>query len=188
MANCAWAQGSPLLQHYHDQIWGKPEYSEPLLFKWLCLETYQAGLSWQTVLKKQAAFEANFYDFELVKVAAMTPADIERLLQDPNIIRNRLKLTATINNAGAILRLDAGGEYQSFATYLWHFVDGQPLINQPRQDADVPSTSPLAREIAKDMKQRGFKFVGPTVIYSWLQAVGVVDDHLVGCSAKTPVI
>ncbi|WP_461218169.1 DNA-3-methyladenine glycosylase I [Lapidilactobacillus salsurivasis] len=185
MANCSWAQGSPALQQYHDQIWGRPEHSERLLFEWLCLETYQAGLSWQTVLNKQAAFEAAFADFELTKVAAMTDNDLERLLQDPTIIRNRLKLSATINNAQAILKLDASGEYDSLATYLWHFVDGRPIINRPRQDADVPSTSPLAKTIAKDMKQRGFKFVGPTVIYSWLQAVGVVDDHLVGCRAKT---
>ncbi|WP_261807111.1 DNA-3-methyladenine glycosylase I [Lapidilactobacillus luobeiensis] len=184
MAECSWAHQSPELQVYHDHIWGKPVTDEQQLFKRLCLETYQAGLSWQTVLNKQAAFAEDFHDFELVKVAAMTTKELEQILQDPRIIRNRLKIAATVNNAQAVLRLDSEGEFSSLSTYLWHFVDGQPLIAYPMTEQEVPSTSPLAQQIARDLKRRGFKFVGPTIVYSWLQAVGIVNDHLVGCPAK----
>lgn len=181
MTDCPWGSATPELQIYHDQEWGKPQYDPQKLFELLCLETYQAGLSWQTVLKKRAAFREDFLQFDPQSVAKMTDADIERLMQDPRIIRNRLKLTDTVINARALIELEAT---EGFETYLWSFVEGQPIVNQPLTASEVPAQSALSQRISKDLKKRGFKFVGPTIIYSFLQGAGLINDHLVGCSAK----
>ncbi|AYM02433.1 DNA-3-methyladenine glycosylase I [Levilactobacillus yiduensis] len=175
---CEWATGSPVMERYHDEEWCRPQHDLQKLFEMLCLETYQAGLSWQTVLNKRAAFRQDFYDYDIAKVAAMTPADIDRLLTDPEIIRNRRKLEATVNNAQVILNWPAGSD---FATWLWAFVGGQPIRHAVQSDAQVPATTDLAQHISREMKKRGFKFVGPTTVYSFLQGAGLVNDHVIGC-------
>ncbi|WP_125768985.1 DNA-3-methyladenine glycosylase I [Lapidilactobacillus wuchangensis] len=185
MAICSWALSSATMKRYHDQEWGQPEHDSQKLFELLSLETYQAGLSWQTVLNKRAAFRQDFHHFDIKTVAAMTTTDIERLMQDPAIIRNRRKLEATVANAQAVLALPATTEFQHFSEYLWHFVNGVPQINYPQTVAEVPTQSPLSVLVARDLKKKGFKFVGPTTIYSFLQAMGMIDDHLRDCPAKT---
>lgn len=181
MAECTWAKSSPAMQKYHDTEWGKPEYDDQKLFGLLCLETFQAGLSWQTVLNKRAAFNRDFNNFDPHQVAQMTATDVERLMQDPEIIRNRRKITAAITNAQEFLKIEATG---GFATYLWSFVDDQQIINHPKSDAEVPATSELSEQISKDLKKKGFKFVGPTIIYSFLQGAGIINDHVEGCPFK----
>jgi len=175
---CPWATSSPEMQRYHDTEWGHPEHDERALFELLCLETYQAGLSWQTVLNKRAAFRRDFADFDVARVAAMTPADLQHLLQDPAIIRNRLKLAATITNAQVIQQWPAG---TSFGTWLWDFVGGQPIRHQFQTGDQIPATTDLAQHVSREMKKRGFKFVGPTIIYSFMQAAGLINDHLLTC-------
>ncbi|MCH4056998.1 DNA-3-methyladenine glycosylase I [Lapidilactobacillus gannanensis] len=187
MGICPWALTSPEMKTYHDQEWGHPEHDSQKLFELLSLETYQAGLSWQTVLNKRAAFRRDFADFSLAKVAAMTTTDIEQLLTDTTIIRNRQKLMATVNNAQVILALPTKTEFSDFNQYLWHYVDGKPQINYPQTSQEVPAQSRLSQQISADLKKLGFKFVGPTICYSFLQAVGMIDDHLVGCPAKSQV-
>lgn len=178
MKRCTWAESSDEMRAYHDHEWGRPQRDSQKLFALLCLETYQAGLSWQTVLNKRAAFEEDFGGFQIAPVAAMTPADVERLMQDPRIIRNRLKLNATVNNARVIRDWPVG---PSFADWLWDFV-GQRPVRQAWQSADqVPATNELAKRIAKALKARGFKFVGPTTVYAFLQAAGLINDHLADC-------
>lgn len=178
MKRCTWAESSDLMRAYHDQEWGHPQHDPQKLFELLCLETYQAGLSWQTVLNKRAAFEADFHHYDIEQVAAMTTDDLARLMTDERIIRNRLKLTATINNARVIRDWPAGS---SFATWLWDFVDNQPIRQAWQRMDQMPATNDLAKRVSKEMKKRGFKFVGPTTIYSYLQAAGLINDHLVDC-------
>lgn len=179
MQRCPWADSSANMQAYHDYEWGRPHHDQRELFELLCLETYQAGLSWQTVLNKRAAFEEDFQHFEVARVAAMTPVDVDRLMTDERIIRNRLKLNATVHNA-RVIRDWAGA--QSFTEWLWAFVDGQP-VRQPWTSAQqMPATNDLAKRVTKAMKQRGFKFVGPTTVYSYLQAAGLINDHLISCA------
>ncbi|AYG39122.1 DNA-3-methyladenine glycosylase I [Lactiplantibacillus pentosus] len=178
MERCAWANSSSVMQAYHDNEWGRPQHDPQRLFELLCLETYQAGLSWQTVLNKRAAFNEDFANYDIATVAKMTTADVERLLQDARIIRHRQKLMATLNNARVIANWPAGSD---FATWLWSFVDGQPIRQAWASINDVPATNDLTRQISKQMKQRGFKFVGPTTIYSYLQAVGIINDHVRDC-------
>jgi len=175
---CDWATSSPAMERYHDEEWCRPEHDEQRLFELLCLETYQAGLSWQTVLNKRAAFQRDFYSFELKRVAAMTPADVERLLQDSEIIRNRRKIEATINNAQVILNWPTTGH---FSTWLWAFVGGQPIRHAIASTDQIPATTDQAQHISREMKKLGFKFVGPTTMYSFLQAAGLVNDHLLSC-------
>ncbi|MFD1484597.1 DNA-3-methyladenine glycosylase I [Lacticaseibacillus baoqingensis] len=174
----AWAAQDPLLQAYHDHEWGVPVHDDRALFELLSLEGFQAGLSWLIVLQKRAAIKQAFYDFELTAVAQMPPAKIDALAQDPQLIRNRLKLQAVVVNAQAIQRVQQA--WGSFDAYLWHWVDGKPLVNRPQSQAEIPTQTPLSQTIAKDMKKRGFKFVGPVIIYSYLQGAGLVDDHLAG--------
>lgn len=166
------------MQQYHDQEWGRPQHDERALFELLCLETYQAGLSWQTILNKRAAFRRDFANFDIAQVAAMGPTDLARLLHDSAIIRNRLKLSATINNAQVLVHWPAG---DSFSTWLWAFVGGQPIRHHFTTGDQIPATTDLAQHISREMKKRGFKFVGPTVVYSFLQAAGLINDHLVDC-------
>lgn len=175
---CDWANSSPEMQAYHDNEWGHPEHAVPVLFELLCLETYQAGLSWQTVINKRPAFRRDFYKYDVARVAAMTDDDLERLLTDKAIIRNRLKLTATINNARVLANWS---ESVPFDEWLWNFVDGRPVRHAVTTMAEMPATTELAKAIAKAMKKLGLKFVGPTTVYSFLQAAGLVNDHLLSC-------
>lgn len=179
MKRCGWVSGDVDYQHYHDKEWGRPVHNDRVLFEMLCLEGAQAGLSWITVLKKRDRYREVFYQFEIQKVSALPDDYLESLLSDAGIIRNRLKVWAFRTNAQKFLEVQA--EFGSFADYLWGFVDGEPIINNPKTLKDVPVNTELSDRIAKDLKKRGFKFVGTTIIYAYLQAVGVVNDHTTDC-------
>lgn len=179
---CDWCLGSPEYIAYHDNEWGKPIYDDQTLFEFIVLESAQAGLSWITVLRKREGYRQAFHQFDPAKVAAMTAADVERLVQDPSIIRHRGKIAATISNAQCFLRI--AEEFGSFSNYYWDFVDQHPIVNHPNTLADVPAVTPLAERISKDMKKRGFKFFGPTICYAFMQATGMVNDHLINCRAR----
>lgn len=177
---CHWAaNGDALMRDYHDTEWGVPLHEDRALFEFLCLEGAQAGLSWRTVLAKRDHYRKVFHQFEIARVAAMTDRELERLLLDPGIIRNRLKVAATRTNARAALEVIA--EFGSLDVYLWSFVDGKPLRNRWRSQAEVPASTALSDHMSKALKRRGFRFVGTTICYSLLQATGMVNDHLVGC-------
>lgn len=179
LARCPWCGDDPLYVAYHDEEWGVPSHDEKHLFEMLILEAAQAGLSWLTILRKRENYRRAFAGFDPHRMARFTEADRHRLLADAGIVRNRLKIDAAINNAQAYLRLvdEAGG----LDAYLWGSAGGRPIVNAWARLSDVPPTSPLSERISKDLKQRGFKFVGPTIIYAWLQSVGVVNDHLITC-------
>lgn len=179
---CPWAGSDPLYVAYHDEEWGVPSRDERHLFEMLVLEGAQAGLSWLTVLRKREGYRKAFAGFDPRRVARFGPTDVERLLADPGIVRNRLKVESAIGNARAYLDLQA--ESGSFAAWLWAFVDGRPVQNAPREMREVPAKTPLAERISKELLRRGFRFVGPTIVYAYLQAVGVVNDHLVGCRSR----
>jgi DNA-3-methyladenine glycosylase I len=176
---CDWCKGSPLYEKYHDTEWGVPLFDEQMLFEFLILETFQAGLSWITVLRKREDFRKAFDQFDYKKIAAYDSSKEQELLQNSKIIRNRLKIIATINNAEAFMKIQK--QYGSFSDYIWGFVDGKPITNSFKTLAEVPAKTPLAETISKDLKQNGFKFVGPTVIYAHMQASGMVNDHLTNC-------
>jgi len=176
---CGWVEDDPLLIAYHDQEWGTPVHDDNLLFEFLILEGAQAGLSWRTILQKRAAYQAAFDGFDPMKVAVYDEDKIEELLANPGIIRNRLKIRAAITNARCVLDVQAA--YGSFDAFVWRFVDGQPRQNAWRSLAEVPAETPASRAMSKDMKARGFKFVGPVICYAFMQAVGMVNDHLVDC-------
>lgn len=176
---CGWAGADPLYCAYHDDEWGRPLRDDRVLFEFLVLEGAQAGLSWITILRKRPAYRKAFANFDPTKVARFTAARRRALLQDPGIVRNRLKVDSAVTNAQAFLAVQK--EFGSFANYLWAFVDGKPLVNRPRTPKDVPASTALSDRISKDLKQRGFRFVGSTIIYAYLQAVGVVDDHVRAC-------
>ena len=180
---CAWVKESnPLYVHYHDEEWGIPCHDDGQLFELLCLETYQAGLSWETVLKKRAAFRVAFHQYDVDKVAEMSAGHLDALLDNPNIIRHKAKLYATRANAQAFLAVcDTFG---SFERYIWSFTNFTPIVNQVDEQHPVPSKTPLSESISKDMKKRGFKFVGPVCIYSFLQAAGLINDHDNQCDFK----
>jgi DNA-3-methyladenine glycosylase I len=171
------------MREYHDREWGAPSHDDRHIFEMLTLEGAQAGLSWATILNRRDGYRRAFANFEPAKVAAFDDRRLERLLQDPGIIRNRLKVYGTRNNATAFVRVQA--EFGSFATYLWGWVDGKAVVNHPRALGDLQATSELSDRISKDLKRRGFTFAGSTIVYSLLQSVGVVDDHLDGCPSKT---
>lgn len=176
---CAWCGTDPLYQAYHDTEWGVPLHDERALFEFLILEGAQAGLSWLTILKKRDGYRRAFAGFDVERVARFDAADVARLLGDPGIVRNRLKVAAAIANAQATLALrDAFGGLDA---YFWRFVDGRPIQNAWRSLAEVPARTPLSDTISKDLKQRGFKFVGSTIIYAHMQATGLVNDHTVDC-------
>ena len=176
---CAWAGTDPLMIRYHDDEWGRPLHDDRKLFEFLVLEGAQAGLSWSTILKKRKAYRKAFADFDPVKVARFTPARIEKLLGDPGIVRNRLKVESATSNAKAFLKVQ--DEFGSFDAYLWRFVDGRPVINRFRRLADIPAETERSRQLGKDLKKRGFRFVGPTICYAFMQAVGMVNDHTTDC-------
>jgi len=164
---------------YHDLEWGVPVRDDRTLFEFLILEGAQAGLSWATILKKRQGYRRAFADFEPERVARFGDADVERLLADPGIVRNRAKVTAAIGNARAFLELAA--RQGSFSEWIWSFVEGRPVQNAWRTMAEVPATTPLADAISRELKRRGFRFVGPTILYAHMQATGMVNDHLIGC-------
>jgi len=164
---------------YHDDEWGVPVWDDQRQFEFLILEGAQAGLSWSTVLNKRAGYRKAFADFDVLKVSRIRPARIEKLLQNPAIIRNRLKVESTISNARAFLEVQA--EFGSFCAYIWGFVDGQPVQHKWRTQKAVPATSKISDELSKDLKKRGFRFVGSTIIYAHMQATGMVNDHIVSC-------
>ncbi len=175
---CAWAK-NPLAMAYHDREWGVPVRADRRLFEFLILEGAQAGLSWDTVLAKRARYRAVFDGFDPRKVARYGARKKAQLLADPGIIRNRAKIDAAVENAKRFLALQA--EFGSFAAYAWAFVDNRPVQNRRRRPADVPARSAVADALSKDLKRRGFKFVGPTIMYAYMQAVGMVNDHTVDC-------
>ena len=176
---CAWCIGDPLYEAYHDNEWGYPIFNDSLMFEFLTLETFQAGLSWITILRKRRNFKIAFDNFDYHKIASYDIQKQEQLLDNPGIIRNRLKVSASIINAKAFIRIqDTNG---SFANYIWNFVSGEPIINKFKHLSEVPAFTPLAEQISKDLKQKGFKFVGPRIIYAFMQATGIVNDHLIDC-------
>jgi DNA-3-methyladenine glycosylase I len=176
---CEWSCTDPLYMAYHDSEWGQPLYDDQRLFEFLVLEGAQAGLSWLTVLKKRAHYRTVFDDFDPHRVARYTARRMARLLQDPGIIRNRLKIASAITNAKAFLRVQA--ELGSFQQYIWGFVGHTPQRNQWRTLADIPASTPVAATMSQDLKRRGFTFVGPTICYAFMQATGMVNDHLTHC-------
>lgn len=176
---CGWAETTDNMRHYHDEVWGRPEFDDQKLFAKLILDMNQAGLSWQTILNKWASFEEAYEGFVIEKVAAFPPEKVAELMQNAGVIRNRRKIEAAIGNAQQVLAIQQ--EFGSFSAYLWNFVDGKPVENHWQTMAEVPSSSPLSDQICQDLKGRGFKFVGTTIIYAFLQAVGIVNDHLVNC-------
>ncbi len=178
-ARCPWCGTDPLYVAYHDTEWGVPVHDDRTWFEFLTLEGAQAGLSWLTILRKRENYRRAFADFDPQKVARYTPARVEKLMQDPGIVRNRLKIESTISNAKAFLAVQK--EFGSFDAYMWQWVDGTPIVNRPRTLKDVPASTPLSDRISKDMKKRGFRFVGSTIIYAHMQATGLVNDHLVSC-------
>ena len=180
---CAWCEKDDLYRNYHDYEWGKPVYDDATLFEFLLLETFQAGLSWYTVLAKRDNFKKAFQNFDVKKVAQMTDLQIQILCEDAGIIRNKLKIKATVSNAQAFIKVQE--EFGSFSNYIWGFVEGKPIDNQPKTLRDVPATTDLSDQISKDLKKRGFKFVGSTVIYAHMQAMGMVNDHVADCWTRT---
>lgn len=176
---CAWVNNDPLYIDYHDNEWGRPVYDDQLLFEFLILEGFQAGLSWITILKKRERFRKVFNNFDPHKIVRYTDKKFDRLMADPGIIRNRLKIKAAITNAQAYFELLNTEE--SFSDYLWSFVDHKPIINHWPSLKKVPATTALSDALAKDLKARGFKFVGSTICYAFMQAVGMVNDHTQDC-------
>ena len=175
---CEWAR-TPLSIAYHDNEWGVPVHDEGVLFEFLTLEGAQAGLSWETILKKREAYRAAFAGFDPARVARFTPARVERLLRNPGIVRNRLKIASTLTNAKAFVRVQR--EFGSFDAYLWQFVGGSPRMNRWRTLGEIPTRTPESDALSRDLLRRGFKFVGSTICYAFMQAVGLVNDHTVGC-------
>ena len=176
---CCWCEKDDLYRDYHDNEWGKPVYDDDKLFEFLILETFQAGLGWYTILKKRENFRAAFDNFDYKKVANYGEEKVQELLQDAGIIRNQLKIRGTISNAIAFMEVQK--EFGSFSKYIWNFTDGKPIENNRKSLREVPSTTPLSDAISKDLKKRGFKFVGSTVVYAHMQATGMVNDHLIDC-------
>jgi DNA-3-methyladenine glycosylase I len=179
---CAWCGTDELYQKYHDEEWGKPVYDDETIFEFLVLESFQAGLSWITILRKRENFRKAFDNFDYQKIANYPDEKVEELMQDAGIIRNRLKILATISNAQKFIETQK--EFGSFSKYIWGFIGGKPIINLPKTLKDVPATTEISDKLAKDLKKRGFKFLGSTVVYAHMQATGLVDDHVTECWVK----
>lgn len=180
--NCVWHTKDPLYITYHDEEWGRPVHDDQRLFEQLVLEGAQAGLSWITILKRRHHYRRVFRNYDLAVLAAFTVTDIEQALQDDGIIRNRLKVQSVVNNAACFMRIQQ--EFGSFANYLWAYVDGEPVDNQFVSKDQVPTQTDVSIALAKDLKRRGFKFVGPVGMYAYMQAVGMVNDHLINCHCR----
>lgn len=176
---CAWCEKDDLYRKYHDEEWGIAVYDDPTLFEFLILETFQAGLSWYTVLAKRHSFRLAFDQFDYQKIASYSEDKIQELMANAGIIRNQLKIRATVSNAVAFMKIQE--EFGSFSKYIWAFTDGKPIDNKPKTLKDVPATTLLSDAISKDLKKRGFKFVGSTVVYAHMQATGMVNDHIESC-------
>ncbi len=172
---CTWSENDLLMRQYHDEEWGVPDFDSRSIWECLMLEGFQAGLAWIVVLRKRETFRKAFRGFDPVKVARLSEKDIVKMLEDPGIIRSRAKIEATIGGARAYLGMKASG--LAFSDFAWQFVDGKPLQNK----GPVPAATPLSTTISKELKQRGFKFVGPTIVYAWMQAIGLVNDHAESC-------
>ena len=179
---CDWCEKDDLYRKYHDEEWGKPVYDDETIFQFLVLESFQAGLSWYTILKKRENFQKAFNDYDYKKIALYGDEKVEELMNNEGIIRNRLKINATISNAKRFQEVQQ--EFGSFSKYIWAFVGGKPIINTPKTIKEVPATTAISDELAKDLKKRGFKFLGSTVVYAHMQATGMVCDHLVDCHYK----
>lgn len=179
---CPWANNSELERRYHDTEWGKPVHDDRLLFEFLILEGMQAGLSWAIVLKKRERLRAAFDGFDPVSVSAYGADKVQALLSDPELIRNRLKVNAAVKNARAFLKIQ--GEYGSFDSYIWSFVGHTPIVNTWTDSDQIPARTPVSAEMSRALKGKGFSFVGPTICYAFMQAVGMVNDHLAGCPAR----
>jgi DNA-3-methyladenine glycosylase I len=179
MNRCEWADRSDLEQHYHDNEWGEPVHDDRSLFEFLVLEGAQAGLSWSTILRKREGYRKAFDNFDARKIARYSEDDVSRLLTDSGIVRNRLKVKAAITNAGAFLRVQE--QFGSFDRYVWQFVHGRTIQNSWKEGTDIPSSTPESDAMSKDLRSRGFKFVGTTICYAFMQAVGMVNDHVAGC-------
>lgn len=176
---CTWCVGDELYEAYHDQEWGIPVYDDATIFEFLILETFQAGLSWITILRKRENFRAAFDGFDYKKIANYNQNKIDELLENAGIVRNKLKINATVSNALAFMQIQK--EFGSFSKYIWGFVDGKPIKNKCKTMKDVPATSSISDTLSKDLKKRGFKFVGSTVIYAHMQATGMINDHIEDC-------
>ena len=183
VVRCAWCEKDDLYRNYHDQEWGKPIYDDETIFEFLILESFQAGLSWYTILAKRENFRAAFDYFDYQKIAQYSQEKVEELIQNAGIIRNRLKILATINNAQKFMEVQK--EFGSFSKYIWGFVNHEPIINRPKTLKEVPATTEISDALAKDLKKRGFKFMGSTVVYAHMQATGMVNDHVEDCWIKT---
>jgi DNA-3-methyladenine glycosylase I len=185
VARCKWAEGVSLEYiEYHDKEWGVPVWDDPTQFEFLILEGAQAGLSWSTILNKREGYRKLFAEFDPEKVARFTKKRIEKLLLDPSIVRNRLKVESAVTNAKCFLKVQR--EFGTFCDYIWDFVGGEPVQNRFKKDSQVPATSPQSDALSKDLKKRGFKFVGSTIVYAHMQATGMVNDHVVGCFRHKP--
>ncbi len=178
LPRCPWAGADPLYMAYHDEEWGRPERDSRALYEKLVLDGFQAGLSWITILRKRESFRVAFEGFEPAKVARFDARRVNALMQNDAIVRNRAKIEGAVASAQAWLAIEETG---SFSDYLWDFVDGAPVVNRPKRMSDVAAQTPLSERLSKDLKKRGFKFCGPTIVYAFMQAVGMVDDHLEGC-------
>ncbi|OYX86282.1 MAG: DNA-3-methyladenine glycosylase [Flavobacteriales bacterium 32-34-25] len=180
---CSWCEKDDLYRKYHDEEWGKPVYDDPTLFEFLLLETFQAGLSWYTILSKRENFCKAFDNFDYKKIAQYSEGKIQELLLDAGIIRNKLKVYSAVTNAQNFIKIQE--EFGSFSKYIWGFVDGKPIDNNLQSLKDIPATTPLSDAISKDLKKRGFKFVGSTVVYAHMQATGMVNDHIANCWTRS---
>ena len=183
VVRCAWCEKDDLYRNYHDKEWGKPIYDDETIFEFLILESFQAGLSWYTILSKRENFRAAFDQFDYQKIAQYSEDKVEKLIQNAGIIRNRLKILATINNAQKFMEVQK--EFGSFSKYIWGFVNHEPIVNRPKTLKEVPATTEISDALAKDLKKRGFKFMGSTVVYAHMQATGMVNDHVEDCWIKT---
>ena len=181
---CGWCEGDELYQRYHDEVWGRPEHDDRVLFEFLLLEGAQAGLSWITILRKRESYRAAFDGFDPEKIAGYDDQKKQALLANAGIVRNRLKVDSAITNARQFLKIQESG--QSFRDYLWAFVDGQPIQNRYASMTDVPVNTPISDAMSKQMKRDGFKFVGSTICYAFMQATGMVNDHLLSCHRHSP--
>ncbi len=176
---CSWVGKDPIYQEYHDEVWGRPVKDSQTLFAKLCLDGQQAGLSWITILKKQQNYEQAFFDFDPKQIVKLTDADVEKLMQNKGIVRNRLKINSIIKNANAYLAIEAEG--QEFSDFIWSFVDHKVIVNSWPTMRDVPTSTPESDAMSKALKKRGFNFVGTTICYAFMQAVGLVNDHTTDC-------
>lgn len=179
MERCPWCEKEAIYRDYHDQEWGRPLHDDHMLFEFLVLEGAQAGLSWITILKRRPEYRRAFCHFNPYKVAQFNETDVEMLMENKGIIRNRLKIKSAIQNAKAFLKVQK--EFSTFDAYIWSFVDGTPIVNNYQTLAEVPAQTDLSVSISKDLKKRGFNFVGPTIMYAFMQATGMVNDHLIDC-------